>query len=230
MEQRSPGTEPASGAPSDTTEMKLIQRPFASLILFAAAVLAVWGLQSLFARFADRAPAQAPLISLEKMGHLVSVKVNYSDIIEFDNDRTLGIPWSQWQVKLGGTKVLLVARGDCMVATNLGGARYKSVDTKNRTVTVVLPAPQPLNARINHDARQKGGSYFYAISSHGLEPIIPDSRNRTEAIDLALGLAQKEVLRSCSQPAVRATARQNAEAVLLASYRATQWTPAFVWE
>lgn len=205
-------------------------RPFALLILFVAAALAVVGLQSLFARLADRTPAQAPLISIEKMGHLVSVKVNYSEIIEFDNDRTLGIPWSQWQLTLGGTKVLLVAKGDCMVATNLGGARYRAVDAQQRTVTVVLPRPQPLNARINHDPRQKGGSYFYAISSHGLEPIIPDSTNRTQAIDLALGLAQKEVLRSCSQPAVLATAKQNAEAVLLASYRATQWTPTFVWE
>jgi hypothetical protein len=209
--------------------MNVVQRPAALLSLLGATMLGVLGAWLFLRTAVEKSPAQAPLISLEKMGHLVSVKLNYSDVVEFNQNRTLGIPWSQWQVRLGGTKVLLVAKGDCTVATNLGGATYKSIDRINRTLTVVLPSPQPLNARINHDTRQKGGSYFYAITSNGVQLILPDSTNRVDAIDNALRLAQKDVYRVCSQPEVLATARENAENVLRASFHATQWTPTFVW-
>lgn len=209
--------------------MKVVQRPAALLSLLGATMLGVLGAWLFLRTAVEKSPAQAPLISLEKMGHLVSVKLNYSDVVEFNQNRTLGIPWSQWQVRLGGTKVLLVARGDCTVATNLGGATYKSIDRINRTLTVVLPSPQPLDARINHDTRQKGGSYFYAITSNGVQLILPDSTNRVDAIDNALRLAQKDVYRVCNQPEVLATTRENAETVLRASFHATQWTPTFVW-
>ena len=66
-----------------------------------------------------------PLISLEKMGHLVSLKVNYADVIEFTAKQALGIPWTDWELRLGSTKVLLVARGDCTVATDLRAAKYE---------------------------------------------------------------------------------------------------------
>lgn len=178
----------------------------------------------------DGAPPQAPVISLEKMGQLVSVKINYADVVEFTENRALDIPWSQWELQLGGTKVLLVARGDCTIATNLRAARYEKVDAKARTLTVVLPSPRPLQARINHAPREKGGSYFYAITNLGLEPIIPDSSNRTQAINHALSWAQKDVERVCRQPSVIASARESAETVLRATFQATGWTPSFVWK
>jgi len=173
---------------------------------------------------------QPPIVSLEKMGHLVSVKVNYANVVEFTEKRALDIPWSQWELRLGGTKVLLVARGDCTVATNISAAKYESVNMEGRTLTVVLPLPQPFQARINHDSRENGGSYFYAVTNLGLEPIIPDSTNRTKAINNALTWAQKDVERVCSQPPILATAKQNAESVLSATFQTTGWTPTFVWK
>jgi hypothetical protein len=175
-------------------------------------------------------PPQAPIISLEKMGQLVSVKVNYSDVVEFTEKRTLDIPWSQWELRLGGTKVLLVARGDCTVATNLSEAKYEQVNAEKRVLTIALPLPKPLQARINHDAREKGGSYFYAITNLGIEPIIPDSTNRTQAVNNALVWAQKDVERVCVQQHVLDAAKQNAENVLSATFQATGWTPTFVWK
>ena len=189
------------------------------------------GLAWLFGAGSRKAePPMAPVVSLEKMGQLVSLKMNYADVVEFTENRALDIPWSQWELQLGGTKVLLVARGDCTIATDLRAAKFQDVDAKARTLTVVLPAPKPLQARINHAPREKGGSYFYAITNLGLEPIIPDSSNRTQAINHALAWAQKGVERACQQPAILATARQNAETVLRATYQATGWTPAFVWK
>ena len=175
-------------------------------------------------------PVSAPLISLEKMGQLVSLKLNYADVLEFTENRALDIPWSQWELQLGGTQVLLVARGDCTIATNLNAATFENVNAQARTLTLVLPSPRPLQARINHAPKEKGGSYFYAITNLGLEPIIPDSSNRTQAINHALSWAQKDVERVCRQPAILATARQNAETVLRATYQAAGWTPSFIWK
>lgn len=175
-------------------------------------------------------PPQAPIVSLEKMGHLVSVKVNYSDVIEFTEKRSLDIPWSQWELRLGGTKVLLVARGDCTVATNLSAAKYERINADGRSLTVVLSLPQPLQARVNHDSRVKGGSYFYAITNQGLELLIPDTNNRTQAINNALTRAQNEVERVCTQPQVLEMAKQNAENVLRAIFQTTGWTPIFAWK
>src|SRR5262245_54344339 len=57
-----------------------------------------------------------PLISFEKMGHLVSLKVSYSDVVEFTESRSFEIPWLQWELPYAGTKVLLIAKGDCSFA------------------------------------------------------------------------------------------------------------------
>jgi hypothetical protein len=173
---------------------------------------------------------QAPIISLEKMGDLVSIKVNYADVIEFDQKRTLNIPWTDWGVSIGGTKVLLVARGDCSIATNLSAARYENISEKHRTLKLVLPGPRTLQARVKHSDMKSGGSYFYAVTSKGVEPIIPGDANRTKAINNALQVAQREVERSCATQPVIALAKKNAEEVLTATFQATGWAPTIVWQ
>lgn len=176
------------------------------------------------------APAQAPpLVSLEEMGHLVSLRMHYSDVIEFTQPNAVDIPWSQWQVRLGATRVLLVARGDCTLATDLRQARYEDVDAAARTLRVVLAPPAPLQARISHDARAKGGSYFYAVTDQGLQAFIPSAQTRTAAMNNALAAAQKAVQAACNQPAMREAAQENAAGVLRATLQATGWTPTFVW-
>lgn len=179
----------------------------------------------------EEQPASGPaLIALEKMGHLVSIKLNYSNVIEFLQPRTLDVKGTPWEVRLGGTKVLLVAKGDCTVAADLTAARYENIDAKSQTLEVVLPKPAPLQARINHDARAKGGSYFYAITEHGLQTVLPGLQNSTSAVNGALQRAQNEVEQACKQPEVLSMAKMNAEAVLSGMFLATGWKVKFVWK
>jgi len=173
--------------------------------------------------------AQPPLETIVKMGQLVSLKLNYAEIREFTEKRALDIPWSQWEIRMGGTTVVLVAKGDCSVATNLNEAKYEKVDAVSRTFTISLPSPQAFQPRVNHARRDQGGSYFYAITNRGVEALIPSSTNRIAAIDHALSWAQKDVERACSQRQVLASARENAETVLRATLAPTGWKPAFVW-
>ncbi|SBT10021.1 conserved exported hypothetical protein [Candidatus Accumulibacter aalborgensis] len=210
--------------------MNVVSRMTWLLSLVGAAALGVSGMWLLGPQLKEPLQAQTPLIALEKMGHLVSVKVNYADVIEFTEKRTQDIPWTDWELRLGGTKVLLVARGDCTIATDLGAARYESVNAQARSVSVILPSPKPFSARVSHEPRENGGSYFYAINSQGIEPIIPDSSNRTQAINNALAHAQQEVERTCTLPDVLSTARKNAEDVLMAIFRAIGWKATLVWK
>jgi len=205
-------------------------KPSQHLPILLVAVLAAAITFALIKRPADEAPAPPPLVSLEKMGHLVSLKMNYSDVIEFTQPNAVDIPWSQWEVRLGSTRVLLVARGDCTLATDLRQARYEDIDNTARTLTVVLPAPSPLQARINHEPRDKGGSYFYAITDQGLQAFIPSAQTRTTAMNNVLATAQKAVQAACSQPTILNTARDNAATVMQATLLATGWTPTVVWE
>jgi hypothetical protein len=169
------------------------------------------------------------MISLEKMGHLVSVKVNYSDVIEFTEKSAIDMPFNR-EIRLGSTRALLVAKGDCTIATDLARAAYENVDREKRTLTVTLPAPQALSLRISHDGRDKGGSYFYAMTENGMAAFIADPGKRTRAADNALAKAQLELARVCLSAPNVTSAMQNAEAVLGSMYLATGWTPTFRWK
>ena len=175
-------------------------------------------------------PVQPPLMSIHEMGHLASVRVNYANVIEFTEKMTKDIPWTQWELRFGGTKVLLVARGDCLVGSDLRLAKYEKTNETDRTAMLVLPTPKPISARVNHDQKEKGGSYFYAISSTGLEPLIPGSANRTKAIDNALRKAQEEIERACSTSEVLAEAKKNSEAVLRPAFTALGWKVQVRWQ
>jgi hypothetical protein len=177
----------------------------------------------------DKAVLQPSILSILQMGHLVSLKVNYSDIIEFDEPHTIDLPLNR-EISLGGTRVLLLAKGDCTLATDLKAAAYDKVDQDKRTLTVTLASPQPLQARLIHDAREKGGSYFYATSSRGLVALNPNSPNRTKAMNNALARAQQALTRACIAATNISAAREQAEQVLGAMFRQAGWTTTFAWK
>ena len=200
-----------------------------ALTIIGAIALGALGMRLFDAKSPSESLPQPALISLEGMGHLVSVKVNYANVIEFTENITQGIPWTQWELRFGGTRVLLVARGDCLVSTDIRLARYEEINEAARTATVVLPMPGPVSARVNHDSREKGGSYFYAVNGTGLEPLIPGSANRTRAIDIALKRAQQDLEQACRGAEVLATARRNTEAVLKSTLLAIGWKVQVRW-
>ena len=173
--------------------------------------------------------APPALISLERMGQLVSVKVNVADVIEFTENRTFDIPWSSWQVSYAGTRVLLIVKGDCLVATDLSAARYDAVDAEHRTVTIELPAPRVLQARLNHDDPSIGGSRLYSFSNEGLEALLPGNENRMHAINAAMQLGQARVEAAGRSASVVQAAKTNAELVVKGTYSALGWTATIHW-
>ena len=222
-------TEPHGIGSTDSTNTPLANRrkTTAAATVIAAAVGAAamwWGMQS------PAAPPPPPaLLALEDMGHLVSVKVRYANVIAYTQRLTQGIPWTQWELRLGGTQVLLVAKGDCLVGPDMRLARYDAVDSTARTAVLVLPAPVTVSARVDHSPRAQGGSYFYAVEGTGIEPLIPGTANRTQAIDAALQQAQQDIARSCQSASTLAAARDSAQAVLKPLFSATGWAVQIRW-
>lgn len=199
-----------------------------TLSLVGVAVLSIAG--TLYYHRVPQAapPVLAPMIALEKLGHLVSLRVNYSDIVQFYEKRAIDLPFNR-EIPLGGINVLLVAKGECTISTNLGQAKYEKIDREAKTLTVFLPTPQALSVRISHDGINQGGSYFYTVTEKGLGPLLPDDGKRTKAMDSAMVQAQSQLKRACMSTLNIASAKENAESVLRSMYLSTEWKPTFVW-
>lgn len=180
--------------------------------------------------FKPTAPEQPPpLTAIESMGHIVSVRVNFSDVIDFTLPRAVDIPGTPYEIRYGGTTVLLIAKGDCSLATDLRLAKYESVDANGRRLTVVLPSPTVIGARVNHSAPEKGGSRLYGVSNNGLEAFIPDLSNRNKAIDDAYRTAESRVAAACRSTEAIRQAKANTETLLSGMYRSTGWDVSFKW-
>ncbi|MDD2720546.1 MAG: DUF4230 domain-containing protein [Gallionella sp.] len=190
----------------------------------AIGVLGMWA----FGKRTTPLPPQPPLMSLENMGHLVTVKVNYVDVLPYAELITKDIPGTKWELRFGGTKVLLVVRGDCLVGTDVRLAKYLEVNNDLRTAVLVLREPKAISARVKHDRKEQGGSYSYEVTDTGIA-LIPGSDNRTKATDKAWVVAQQSISQYCSSPEVIATARKNAVVTLLPLLSAIGWKVNIRW-
>ena len=175
------------------------------------------------------APYSPPLIALEKMGQLVSVRVQFADVVEFTRTRSLEIPWSLWKIEYAGTRVLLIVKGDCLVGTDVRRGKYEAADPVNRRVTLVLPTPTVIQARLNHSSAADG-TRLYAVSNQGIEALLPGDGNRMKAIDAAMSLAQTRVEAAGRAAEVILTAKENAELLLKSSFGSIGWTVNIAWK
>lgn len=199
-------------------------------IVISSAVAAIVGasLVGVYMRQQPK-PVQRPVVSFENMGHLVALKMNYSDVIEHTEQRKQAIPLTGYDLILGSSRVLLVAKGDCSIATDLRQVQYGSSNPENKQVTLRVPFPKPLSIRINHDAKAQGGSYLYTISNSGVEPLLADSSNQRDAIARVFVEAETKIGQACNQPSVIEQAKTNTSAVLASMFQAVGWTAVIQW-
>lgn len=201
-----------------------MQSTSVTLLLTALAAFAAWELKP----EKEQLPAAPPIVSVQEMGVLTTLRVSYSNVIEFTESVNQGIPWTQWELRFGGTKVLLVARGDCFLGTDLKLAKYEAVNPTEKVATLVLRSPNVLSARLNHDSKS-GGSYFYTLTSSGLVALLPHSEGQIKAVNKALEKGQNDIETACAKPEFLAAAKSSAETVLLPIFSATGWNIKTVW-
>jgi hypothetical protein len=176
----------------------------------------------------EQLPPPPPLVSVQEMGSLVSLKVTYANVIDFKKPVTQDIPLTSWELRLGGSRVLLIARGECLIGTNLKLAKYEQSAVDAKTATLVVPHPKVISARLNHDPKT-GGSSLYEASTNGVVALVPGTEEQTKAVNLALQKGQSDIEASCAKPELIEAARKSAEAVLLPTVSATGWKIAIAW-
>jgi hypothetical protein len=176
----------------------------------------------------EQPPAAPPVVSVQQMGTLATLKVNYANVIEFDQRVTQDIPWTQWEFRFGGTRVLLIARGECLIGTDLQSAKYEELSSDTKTATLILPSPKVFSARLNHDPKT-GGSVFYTVDNKGIASLIPGTEGQTKAMNLALQKGQSDIEAACAKPDLMTAAQKNAETVLQPVVSATGWKISIVW-
>lgn len=196
-------------------------------VVVIALALAVLAWQSV--RRSGPPAAAPPKLSAEKVGELVTLRLHYANVLEFFQKRAQDIPLTPYELRLGGTRILMVVHGDCEISTDLQAARYEQVRPETRTLRVVLPAPHMQPPRVSHAASDAGGSYFYAVTSEGLEVLVPNSANHKAAINNGWAAAEKDIGRYCGAPQWMAEAKANAEKLLTPMFAAAGWTASFVW-
>lgn len=177
----------------------------------------------------DPPPPPPPKLSTEKVGELVTLRLHYANVLEFFQKRAQDLPLG-YELRLGGTRILMVARGDCEISADLRAARYEQVQPEAKTLRVVLPAPRTLPPRVSHAGREAGGSYFYTVSAEGLEVLVPNSANQLAATNNGWAAAETDIGRYCASPQWTAEAKKNAEKVLTPMFTAAGWTATFVWQ
>lgn len=201
-----------------------MQNILITLLVAALAVMATWKIKP----EKEQPPAAPPVVSVQQMGTLATLKVNYANVIEFDQRVTQDIPWTQWEFRFGGTRVLLIARGECLIGTDLQSAKYEHLSTETKTATLILPSPKVFSARLNHDPKT-GGSVLYTVDNKGIASLIPGTEGQTKAMNLALQKGQSDIEAACAKPDLLIAARKNAETVLQPVVSATGWKISIVW-
>jgi hypothetical protein len=201
-----------------------MQSTLVTVLLASLAAVAAWQLKP----ERKQEPQAPPVVSVQEMGTLTTLRVSYANVIEFSERVTQDIPWTQWELRFGGTRVLLIARGECFLGTDLQLARYEQVQPTEKTASLSLPNPKVLSARLNHDAKA-GGSYFYAVTNDGVAALLPGTENQTKAMNRALQKGQSEIEAACAKPDLLTAAKRSAEAVLQPTVSATGWKIKTVW-
>jgi hypothetical protein len=166
----------------------------------AISLLSKWdlGIADTAASFRSSGPT---IVQLERLQYLVSTRVRVADVL---------VGESRW---LEGSWII---QGDALLAVDMAKADIKDKHEKARTAVIVLPQPDVLSARVNHEkTRQcdvKSRSWIPLASS------VLGDRNAMEK--QAMLHAQQLVERAAGSDDSKSTARIGAEEVLGEFYRA----------
>ncbi|MCE9552492.1 MAG: DUF4230 domain-containing protein [Planctomycetes bacterium] len=143
-------------------------------------------------------PVMLNLQQIQALAELVTLKIEIVDIQE-----------SKVQGYLGSRQVVVVVRGEIMIATDLSQARLEQLDGQAKTAVLVFMPPRMISARLDH-----GRTKIIASDAGGLWRIAPGDAGRTAAADRAYGEAQKMLAKAGEDRKLMDQAKQRAETVL----------------
>jgi len=102
--------------------------------------------------------------------------------------------------------------------------QFNKIDDAERTAILVLPAPEPSCARVDHDR-----SKLFALAADGLWAITPGTRDYLAVVNKAMAQADAMVAAAADNAEANERARQHAEVLLSAFFRSIGWTIVVHW-
>ena len=115
-------------------------------------------------------------------------------------------------------------RGDLLLGVDVSRVRLDSVDPRARTAVAVLPPPDVISPRVDHE-----GSRIFAVTENGLWQLVPGDAAQAAAVNEGLAAAQALVARAGRDPALGEAARRHAEQSIGSFYRALDWQVSVRW-
>lgn len=185
------------------------------ILVCAGALAAIGALKVLGFRAPDPAAVSAaPTIEqVRDLSELVTTSVEVADVQLTD--------LRGWT---GGVRVAMLVRGQYLLGTDLGQARFEAVDASNRTAVLVLPPPRATNPRLDHDRTR-----LFAVSPYGVWQIVPSNWAEVAGVNAALVEAQASITSAANGGAQMAAARRQAESVVRSFSRAIDWNVTVRW-
>ena len=125
---------------------------------------------------------------------------------------------------VGGICAVLLVKGEVRITTDLGRARFESMDEANKTAVLILDPPVVTTASLdfNHTS-------LFAVTKQGLWQITPGNQLYEEVVNRAFAQAQHAVADAGNQPELLDKARRQTETVLQGFFGALGWEVSIRW-
>jgi hypothetical protein len=126
--------------------------------------------------------------------------------------------------KTGSVKAILVVKGEVLLGPDLARARIVAVDEKVKSLTIELPRPKVISARLDHRSTR-----IAAIVHEGLWTIVPGDAGRTRVLNEAYAQAEAALAAAAADPTLIDAASRHAEQVLAGFFATGGWKVSVQW-
>jgi len=152
--------------------------------------------------------SQGPTIQrLEQLSHLVTTRVSVADVLVGEGEGCRGA----WLI-----------RGDALIAVNLGRSRIVERDEEARRAVILLPQPEVLQARVDHDRTR--------IWEIRRMTWLPWRADQDKLRDVVMAEAQKLVAHAAVSQENIQQAKTVTETIIKAFYDEVGWHVQMRWE
>ena len=125
----------------------------------------------------------------------------------------------------GELRAAVVVRGDALITVDLSTASIDVIDHDTRTAKIILPPPQVISARVDHEQTR-----IFSVQATGLWAIVSSDDGQAVLIDQAMKLAQQAITKAASESPMIEQARTRAEALICSFFaNSLQWNVTVQW-
>jgi hypothetical protein len=126
---------------------------------------------------------------------------------------------------MGGSIAALMVKGDVLLSVDLTQAMFQSKDVEAKTCVLMLPQPQVMSPRIDHNQTR-----IYALGDYGLWKIVPSDLGKRAALDRAYKDAQQIIEAAGGEESLVAKAREHTEEVMGRFFEMVGWRVRVEWQ